>query len=68
VVPEGFTRVRLSNLPYRDMTLDITVTGTGDTVTSCAVDGVAQSAIPTTLTGRHRVDLTVADGPSPRTR
>ncbi|MBB4910866.1 MGH1-like glycoside hydrolase domain-containing protein [Actinophytocola algeriensis] len=63
VVPEGFTRVRLSNLPYRDMTLDITVTGTGNTVTSCAVDGVEQSTIPTTLTGHHRVDLTVADGP-----
>lgn len=59
VVPAGFTRVRLTGLPVRDMTLDVTITSTGSTVTSCTVDGVEQSTIPAALTGHHRVDVTV---------
>ena len=59
VVPAGFSRIRLSGLPCRGMTLDVTITGTGSTVTSCTVDGVEQSTIPATLTGHRRVDVTV---------
>jgi hypothetical protein len=59
VVPAGFSRVRLSGLPCRAMTLDVTVTGAGTRVTSCQVDGVDQATIPATLTGQHRVDISV---------
>ena len=60
VVPAAFSRVRLTSLRWRAMTLDITVTGSGTRVTSCTVDGVEQDALPATLTGRHRVDIVVA--------
>lgn len=60
VVPPGFARVRVTGLPYRAMTLDVTITGSGTRVASCTVDGVEQPSIPATLAGRHRVDLTAA--------
>jgi hypothetical protein len=58
-VPAGFSRLRLSGLTVRDLTLDITVTGTGRHIGSFAVDGAERSehSIPTTLTGPHRVDI-----------
>jgi len=61
VVPAGFTSLRLSDFTHRDLTLEVTVTGAGNAVTSCTVDGTARPdhAIPATLTGRHRVDLTL---------
>ncbi|MFI7673565.1 MGH1-like glycoside hydrolase domain-containing protein [Actinophytocola sp. NPDC049390] len=61
-VPEGFGEVRLSNLPYRDLTLDVTITGTGTRITTFAVDDEtrADHTVPVTLTGRHRVDITMA--------
>ena len=61
-VPEGFSRVRLSGLTYRGLTLDVTITGPGTRITSFTVDGVAQAdhTIPATLTGPHQVDITVA--------
>ncbi len=61
VVPDGFARLRLSGLGYRGLTLEITVTGPGTEIDSFTVDGVARPghAIPTTLTGAHRVDVTM---------
>lgn len=61
VVPTGFSRLRLSGLAYRDMVLDVTVTGTGR-ISSCTLDGVARPdhAIPATLAGRHRVDISLS--------
>jgi glycogen debranching enzyme len=60
VVPPGFSRLRL-DLSYRNATLDITITGTGTTIGGFTVDGETQSdpAIPTTLTGRHQVEITM---------
>jgi hypothetical protein len=62
LVPDTFTQLRLTDLRLRNLTLKITVTGSGDTVTDFAVDGVDQEthAIPTTLTGAHRVDIALA--------
>lgn len=60
VVPATFSTLRLSGLRYRDMTLEINVTGAGNTIASFLLDGVAQPApaIPATLTGTHRIDIT----------
>jgi hypothetical protein len=59
VVPDRFTRLELTGLPHRGLTLDVTITGAGAGVRSFALDGVPQDdhAIPTTLTGRHRVSI-----------
>jgi hypothetical protein len=58
VVPTGFPPVRLSGFRYRDLILDVTVTGTGTRIARCTVDGVpAEPVLPATLTGTHRVDL-----------
>ena len=61
-VPEGFSRIRLSGLTYRDLALDITITGAGTRIDSFTVDGAPQPThtIPATLTGPHRVDITMA--------
>jgi hypothetical protein len=60
VVPAGFPPARLSGFRHRDLTLDVTITGTGTRVARCTVDGVPSAPVlPTTMTGTHRVDLTV---------
>jgi len=59
VVPAGFGELRLTGFTVRDLTLDITVTGTG-AVARCTVDGVEREAVPTTLTGQHTVEITLA--------
>jgi glycogen debranching enzyme len=61
-IPAGFTEVRLDGLRHRDLTLDITISGTGTRVTSCKLDGVAQrkAELPAGLAGAHRVAITVA--------
>ncbi|GAB1510504.1 MGH1-like glycoside hydrolase domain-containing protein [Actinophytocola sp. KF-1] len=61
-VPAGFSRVRLSGLALRDLTLDVTVSGAGTRITEFTVDGVPrpEHTIPATLTGTHTVDITVA--------
>jgi mannosylglycerate hydrolase MGH1-like protein len=62
LVPETFGTVRLNDLRLRALTLSVTITGAGEKITNFAVDGVAQSthAIAATLTGPHRVDITLA--------
>ncbi|MPZ82398.1 MAG: hypothetical protein GEV28_19160 [Actinophytocola sp.] len=61
VVPAGLSRLRLSGLTHRGLTLEITITGSGTRIGSFAVDGAEQPrhAIPATLTGPHRVDITL---------
>ena len=68
VVPAGFGTLRLSGLAHRDLTLEVTVTGSGNHIGSFHVDGAEQPghAIPATLTGPHRVDITLADPPDGR--
>jgi hypothetical protein len=51
---------RLTGLTVRDLTVDITVRGTG-AVSRCTVDGVERGSVPLTLTGHHTVDITLAE-------
>ena len=54
----------LTNYPYRDATLNITLTGKGDTLTSVKLDGVEMGVdyvLPTDLTDTHTLELVVTD-------
>jgi glycogen debranching enzyme len=58
VVPEGWGPLTLRDLRYRDVVLDVTVTGRGRQVTSVTVDGDAvggELALGADSTGRHEV-------------
>lgn len=59
VVPSCFSRLRLSDLRFRGLVLDITITGSGTHIESFSVDGVARAdhALSATLAGPHRVDI-----------
>jgi hypothetical protein len=61
VVPAAFSRLRLTGLAHRDLTLEVTVAGSGTRIGSFTVDGVPRSghAIPATLRGPHRVEVTL---------
>lgn len=61
LVPDTFGKVTLTALRLRDLTLTVTITGSGRTITTFAVDGIRQPAphIAATLTGTHRVDITL---------
>lgn len=59
VVPATFSTVRVNALQLRDLTLTVTITGSGRKITTFAVDGIRQPAphIAATLTGTHTVDI-----------
>lgn len=59
LVPDTFTTLSLTDLRLRNLTLKVTITGNGTTITGFTLDGEARHthAIPTTLTGEHRVDI-----------
>ncbi len=55
----------LKNFPYRGASLDITVSGKGNVVTSLKVDGVEKGAgyrLPASLSGRHQVNIQLKSG------
>ena len=57
-VPEGFERITLGPIPYREATLNLTLVGSGTTLASVKLDGQEQEpSIPATLTGEHDVEL-----------
>ncbi|MGI5232814.1 glycosyl hydrolase family 65 protein [Actinoallomurus sp. CA-142502] len=57
-LPSAWGDVSLYGVPYRDATLDITLTGTGNRVRSCTVDGrSSRPAIPAATTGHHTVHI-----------
>ncbi|MBV8931075.1 MAG: hypothetical protein JOZ47_05825 [Kutzneria sp.] len=62
VVPAAFQQVTLTDIRYRDMTLAISLAGSGTRVTSFTVDGQVntEAAVPVSLTGSHTVRITVA--------
>lgn len=62
--------VSLSGIPYRDMTLDVNLTGTGSTIRTFKLDGIEQDAafIPADLTGSHTIDIEMADSAEPISR
>ncbi|HEY1699490.1 MAG TPA: hypothetical protein VGG75_07240 [Trebonia sp.] len=62
-LPSGWGPVTLAGLRYRDMVLDITVTGEGNVVRALTVDGQsAPGNLPVTGTGQHQVQITLGPG------
>jgi hypothetical protein len=60
-LPSGWGQVTLAGVPYRDATLDLTLTGAGNHVTASTVDGKAgQPVLPATSTGHHTIHVTLA--------
>ncbi|MGW0633217.1 MGH1-like glycoside hydrolase domain-containing protein [Streptomyces sp. NPDC002758] len=63
-LPPGWGTVTLRGLRYRDMTLDIALTGGGSAVRACTIDGrSAEPVVPTHTTG-HRTLHVELDGES----
>lgn len=62
--------VSLLGIPYRDMTLDVNLTGAGSTIRTFKLDGIEQDAafIPADLTGSHTIDIEMADSAEPVSR
>lgn len=62
-VPEVLGGVRtLENFPYRDATLDITVSGYGDRISSFRLNGKEHAPLlPTDIKGHNRVEIVMAD-------
>lgn len=54
---------KMLNLPYRNMLLDISVSGTGASIESFSIDGAPADTcmVPADLTGRHRVEIVMTD-------
>ena len=59
---------KLEAFPYRDMQLDITVSGSGNEIASCKVDGKdAEAFIPADWTGKHTVEIVMKGEHQPST-
>ena len=56
LVPRGWGEVALGGVPYRGATLDLSLKGGGSRAT-IQLDGKPVRLIPTTLTGRHAVEI-----------
>lgn len=57
VLPEGWGPVTLSGLRYREMTLEVRLTGQGKQIRRLTLDGDDCLQIPATLAGEHRVEV-----------
>jgi hypothetical protein len=59
----GVRSITLLGLKYRHAELNLTVTGVGNRILRCSLDGVLQTTalVPSTLTGKHDVEITLAD-------
>jgi hypothetical protein len=60
-VPDGITSVELAGVPYRNMTLDITIRGAGTQVKQCSVNGRESTDrfLPATEVGRQQITITL---------
>jgi hypothetical protein len=67
VVPAAFSEVTLDGIPYRDMTLNVSVIGSGTEIAKFSVDGLEnpEHRIASDLTGAHHIDIVMAECPSP---
>ena len=65
-LPQGWGDVSLTGVQYRGATLNISLHGSGNVVSSLTVDGTAvgSDSIPATLTGTHTVSITLTGGQS----
>lgn len=60
MLPERFEQVRLGPIPYRNMTLDVTVRGPGTRIDRFTLDGdTADPVIYASLTGQHEIEITM---------
>jgi hypothetical protein len=60
-LPPGCGPVILTGLPYRDTTLDITLTGAGTSIQSVTVDGHRRAPlVPATENGHHQLEITLS--------
>ncbi|MDT8913334.1 MGH1-like glycoside hydrolase domain-containing protein [Amycolatopsis sp. PS_44_ISF1] len=60
-LPEGWDRISLLGVRYRESTVDLVLDGAGTRVTRCTVDGrPARPLLPAHSTGHHTVHLTLA--------
>jgi hypothetical protein len=68
-VPTALAGTRkLEAFPYRNMQLDITVSGSGNEIASCKVDGKdAEAFIPADWTGKHTVEIVMRGEHQPST-
>jgi len=59
----GVHSMILRGLKYRHAELNLTVTGVGSRILRCSLDGVPQKGalVPSTLVGKHDVEITLAD-------
>lgn len=60
-LPAGWGDATLSGVPYRGATLNISLHGAGNVVSSFKLDGATTSgnSVPASLTGTHTVDITL---------
>ncbi len=66
VIPQAYNGQRsLTNFKYRQATLDISVSGYGNTFRSVMMDGKALKGgiVPIDLTGKHSIEMIMADQP-----
>lgn len=60
-LPAGWGPVSLYGLPYRGMTVDIELSGAGNRIRSCGVNGRAGRTIPADATGTQTVRIELGD-------
>ena len=63
-IPTVFDRgLRIDNIRYRDTTLSVNITGTGNRVARFCIDGHPrkESIVPIGLTGNHTIEITMAN-------
>lgn len=55
----GFDRIELKDVPYRNALLDITLKGQGQKIARCTIDGrqTPKAFIPTAATGRVKIEI-----------
>ncbi len=57
-LPPGWGTVHLLGLRYRNMTLDVTLSGAGRRISSCRVDGrPSQPVLAATRSGHHTIQI-----------
>jgi glycogen debranching enzyme len=63
-LPVGWGDVSLSGVRYRNMTLNISLRGSGSTISSFSIDGrpTGSRSVPATLTGAHTVQIMLTNG------
>lgn len=62
LLPDDVHRVVLTGIPYRKMTLDVSIHGSGRRITQMSVDGksAADHRLPANAAGRQQVEITLA--------